>query len=715
MHVREQSHSSAAAATTTRAELVRHHIAMAIGRVASRVSRALGLGRGSMVGGNIAMRLDTGILSHLRATRKIVLITGTNGKSTTSQMLADALSSLGPVATGDGANRIPGLVSGMISAPRSTIAALETREVEAGKVIDALRPAVLVLLNLSNDVDREADASALEQNLRERLTAHPDTTIIANGDDVLITSIAFDAPSTVWVAAGTGPEGLVRACPRCTGLITVQHESGPDDRKHPAWRCSMCSLSRPEPTWSVDQTPTGAILRGPDGFRERMDLRLPGLANQGNAAQAVAAAVETGVPAREALGSVAAVADIGQRYSWLHLGDHRVRLLLAKNPVAAQESVSVVGIGAEAVVLTLLEESDNARDTAWIWDVDYSALTASPAKIVVSGDRASDLSVRLSYDAVPHAVCPDVLAAIGSCPPGNISVMVPGVDALTALERRILAADRTRRPPDAKTAPDTPQPSVCSPRPAAIPTDSVAASIGLVLPETLASSGDRGNALVLRERLRLRGHHARIVPLTFDDEIPGDLDIYILGGNESAQQRLAVSHLRSQPGLSTAIDGGRPVLAVRAGAQILGHWFEDELGRRSDGLGLLDATAVLTGTTQRHETSGVSTSEVECIPQIAGVASPLNGFNSGPIRLVPGPNARHLARRAAGTANTGPQHEGVVQGSIIATSLQGPVLAWNPELADLLIARVLGTGPNELEPLVIPAVDALRAERLGAR
>lgn len=694
----------------------RHHLAIALGRTASRISRVLGIGGGSMVGGQVAMLVDPHMLENLGSSRRTVLVTGSNGKSTTSRLLAAALADLGPIATGDGANRTAGLVSTMIATPQSVLAALETREVEACEVIDALRPTALVLLNLSNDVDRDTDATTLENELRSGIAAHPGSVLIANCDDVRITSIAFNAPSVVWVAAGVGSEGLVRGCPRCGSLIEVRTEQDRPGRAHPAWRCTSCSLARPEADWSVDHEDDGPVLRGPAGFREPLSIQLPGPANRGNAAHAVAAAAALGADPHAALRAAAAVTDIGQRYTRLRLGDTAVRLLLAKNPVATQESLSVIDPDTESVVLVMQAESDNARDTAWSWDVDYSALEEMRANVVASGDRAADISLRLAYDGVAHSVIPDVLVAVKSVSEGAVDVLVPGVGALGALERRLGQVERERPASGATGTRRRPARHLAGCRPVGTRSGASVVRIGLVLPEMLATSGDRGNALVLQQRLRLRGYDARIVPLGFDLSESEDLDlldVLVLGGHESDQQTLAVSHLRRRSGLLQAIESGTPTLAVRAGAQILGTSFLDGHGQVHTGLGLLDATTVLRPVAGPAASSSVHAGEITCSPLLTGLESPLIGFDTSARELVLGPTAQPLARRS-GTPADDVRHEGAVQGSLIATALQGPVLAWNPELADLLIARLLGTEPEGLEPLEMPAVDTLRNERLRA-
>lgn len=698
---------------------LRGRVATVVGRAASSASRVAGRGGGTMVGGRLALRVDPTILETLGGTRTTVLVTGTNGKSTTSLLLAAALSVHGPVVAGTGANRIPGLVSALIDAPPDTCAALETREAEACAVVAALRPAVLVLLNLSREhADRSSETSALERTLRACVARQPGTVLVANCDDVRITSIAFDAPAVVWVAAGLGAQGVVRACPRCGALITVDaagDQEGAAESAHPVWRCSSCSLHRPSPDWTVDATADGGVLTGPGGFRQEFALRLPGRANLGNAAQAVAAATLVGVDPAAALRAASGVGDIEGRYRRVAMGAHVLRLLLGKNPAAAQESVSVVDPDAQSAVLVLNEDGDETNDTVWVWDVDYTPLAGAGPQVVASGDRAADLSVRLVYDGVRHAVEPEIVRAVRSARPGAVDVLVPGVDALQSLEqtiRRFKVPVRTIVDTDAASR--TASMRVDAPRPVAPPVAGRTVRIGLVLPETLAASGDRGNALVLRERLRLRGHDARIVPLGFDAPVPADLDVYVLGGNEAEEQRIAVAHLARHRGIHAAIEAGTPVLAVRAGAQILGHWYEDDHGERHDGLGLLDATTITAMPVDGLRAGRVEAGEITASCLLDEVGSALSGFDGSPRRLVRGSGAAPLARTLATSADDLIRHEGAVQGPIVATFLQGPVLARNPELADLFVSRILGVGPGDLDPLEIPAVDRLRSERLAA-
>ncbi|WP_280208078.1 Mur ligase family protein, partial [Nocardia cyriacigeorgica] len=255
---------------------VRGRIALRAAAAASWASQKAGRGKGSMIGGLIALKIDPTIMDQLGRGRRTVLVTGTNGKSTTTRMTTAALSTLGDVATqADGANMDAGIVAALSVNRTAGLAAIEVDELHLPHVTDSLNPAAVVLLNLSRDqLDRVGEINMIERKLRAGLARHPDTVVIANCDDVLITSIAYDHPNVVWVAAGSGWAMDATSCPRSGEPIVWEGEH---------WRSTGADFQRPQPDWWLD----GEKLRGPDEFTAELRLALPGRANRGNAAQAV--------------------------------------------------------------------------------------------------------------------------------------------------------------------------------------------------------------------------------------------------------------------------------------------------------------------------------------------------------------------------------------------------------------------------------------------
>ncbi|WP_137811364.1 glutamine amidotransferase [Gordonia sp. GAMMA] len=229
--------------------------------------------------------------------------------------------------------------------------------------------------------------------------------------------------------------------------------------------------------------------------------------------------------------------------------------------------------------------------------------------------------------------------------------------------------------------------------------------IGLVLPDVMGTYGDGGNALVLKRRALMRGIDAEVIHITLDDPVPDSLDVYTLGGAEDYAQRLATRHLTRYPGLQQAAAAGRPVLAICAAIQVLGHWYETSAGERVDGISLFD----LTTAPQAERSIG----ELLVDPALPGLSQPLTGFENHRGGTTLGSDAAPLGRVRHGVGNgVGAGTEGVVQGSVIGTYMHGPALARNPELADHLLATALGV--ESLAPLDLPEVDRLRRERLTA-
>lgn len=379
-----------------------------------------------MIGGLVAMTLDRSVLRQLGEGRRTVVVTGTNGKSTTTRMTAAALGTIGPVATNaEGANMDAGLVAALAADRRAGLAALEVDEMHVPHVSDAVRPAAVVLLNLSRDqLDRVGEINVIERALRGGLARHPGAVVVANCDDVLMTSAAYDCPDVVWVAAGGSWANDSVSCPR-SGEVIVR------DQQH--WYSTGAEFKRPTPHWWFDPE-DGGNLYGPDGLTLPMRLALPGAVNRGNAAQAIAAAVALGADPAKAVAAVSAVNEVAGRYRTVRIGDHVARLLLAKNPAGWQEALSMVDKHAEGVVIAVNGQVPDGEDLSWLWDVRFEHFEETA--VVAAGERGTDLAVRLGYAGVEHTLVHDTVAAIASCPPGRVEV-VANYTAFLQLNRRL--------------------------------------------------------------------------------------------------------------------------------------------------------------------------------------------------------------------------------------------------------------------------------------
>lgn len=415
---------------------VRTKAAIGLARLAAFASRATGRGSGGMIGGLIAEKIDPQIMQNLGWDRPVALITGTNGKSTTTRMLATAVRSKHQVATNQGGDNMDaGIITALMAGQQASHVVLECDELHVPSVADRLNPSCLVLLNLSRDqLDRVGEINKIERALRNCVLKHPNMTVIANCDDVLVTSVAWEAKNVVWVAAGSGWKGDSVSCPRTGGHI-IHHADGTWEAANPLPDGTV--FRQPEPTWVI----TEEGITTPSGDIKPLNLTLPGVANRGNATQAVAAAVECfDVAVDAAIPAVETVDDVAGRYSTLKLGNREVHLLLAKNPAGWQEAMDMVDRTADGLVIAVNGQVADGEDLSWLWDVRFEDFGDLAVK--ASGERGTDLAVRLTYADIQHELVPGMINAIEACPEGRVEVLANYTafrDLKRALLRRIEA------------------------------------------------------------------------------------------------------------------------------------------------------------------------------------------------------------------------------------------------------------------------------------
>ncbi|MBB5158352.1 Mur ligase family protein [Saccharopolyspora phatthalungensis] len=380
---------------------LRTAVAVDLGRLAASMSRRLGMGSGGMIGGRLALSVQPRALHKLAIGRRVVMVTGTNGKTTTTQMVAEALRSQAPaVSNGTGANMLDGHVAALMTRPDAPFAALEVDELHLAQVTAQFEPAVILLLNLSRDqLDRVGEIRTVAASLRRALAQAPGAQVIANRDDPNIVFAAADHPAATWVSGGVRWKDDALNCPNCGTFI------GDTDRD---WRCT-CGLARPAADWTVTETGVASA----NGTHHELALSLPGHVNRVNATFALAAALQLGCDKESALTRICRVSQAAGRYQTVRLARRQVRLLLAKNPASWLEMLDLVGGNDHPLVLVVNSREADGYDVSWLWDVDFEVLRGRPVR--VAGDRALDLAVRLRYADVPCAVASSVDdALIGS-------------------------------------------------------------------------------------------------------------------------------------------------------------------------------------------------------------------------------------------------------------------------------------------------------------
>lgn len=401
-------------------------LALWLARAAAVLSRSLGRGGATALPGLLAERVAPGFVPTIASQFEsgAVLITGTNGKTTTARLLASALSAGGHafVHNREGSNLTRGIASALVHASdwrgylkdSRTFALMETDEVTLTFAAGALQPRAVAFTNLFRDqLDRYGEVDAVSSHWRKALDSLPsDTTLVLNADDPSVAELALDwsGPLHWYSLAGAREEAAfpgpadARWCRDCGGVYDYElRYTGHLGR----WRCSVCGRSSPQPdtrATSIEATPDGLRLVV-SGLGD-VEVPLGGIYNAANALAAISLARVIGISNGDIQAGLAATRPAFGRGELVVLGGLSLRLLLCKNPAGASEALRLVADedGTVDVAFVLNDRLADGRDVSWIWDVDFELLSGRINRCWAGGVRAADAALRLHYAGWPISV-----------------------------------------------------------------------------------------------------------------------------------------------------------------------------------------------------------------------------------------------------------------------------------------------------------------------
>jgi UDP-N-acetylmuramyl tripeptide synthase len=396
----------------------------ALARVARAVTRRLGKG-GTTAPGRMLLRLEPGAIGRLgrRLEGGSILISATNGKTTTASLLADILDRAGrPVVRNRaGSNMHWGVATALLDAGHEPgeLGLFEVDEAWLPRVAEELQPRAFLLGNLFRDqLDRYGELELIADRWAEVVSEHAArSALVLNADDPLVADLGRGAPDVHYF--GIEDDSLA--------LPELQHAA---DSKHcrncghayeyqavflahmGRYRCPNCGRARPQPTVAAERVTlrgmdgTDVVMRLPDGKRIELSFPLPGVYNVYNALGAAAAAVALGIGADDIHAGLASAAAVFGRVERLRVADRDVAILLVKNPAGANEVLRTLVLedGQVDLWMALNDRIADGRDVSWIWDADFELLTSRVRRVMCSGTRAEEMALRLKYAGIDTQV-----------------------------------------------------------------------------------------------------------------------------------------------------------------------------------------------------------------------------------------------------------------------------------------------------------------------
>ena len=355
-------------------------------RAVGALSRILRQGNGVMVAGRFILKFAPNAVEKLAENKRVVLISGTNGKSTTAKLIAEALGTKYSVAHNKtGANLFAGVAQALGANPNAEVAVLEVDELVLPWAIEKTRPELIVLLNLGRDqLDRLSEVRIVSSKWRNALTAKDK--VLASTDDPFVVHAASAAGKKIWFSAQDKGHIDAATCPSCGALLNWQ-----DDGAN--YSCS-CGFKKPDANWNL----IGEVLNG----QFKVNSSIPGRAATQNAARAFIVANEFGIDLESANQAIGSVKDVDGRFAKKRIGQTEFRLLLSKNPASWRETLETSAKGPKDVLLVINANTQDGKDTSWLWDVDFKPLKGR--NVIVCGDRRIDVSARLTVDGISHKV-----------------------------------------------------------------------------------------------------------------------------------------------------------------------------------------------------------------------------------------------------------------------------------------------------------------------
>ncbi|NET02749.1 MAG: Mur ligase family protein [Sphaerospermopsis sp. SIO1G1] len=379
---------------------VRLGLAVSIAKSVTFLVRSLRLGAASVLPGSIARRIEPQLLQLLSQQVKngVILIAGTNGKTTTALLLCTILEHKGyKIAhNSTGANLENGLATALIENTsllgglNVDYAILEVDENIVPKVLKPLQPRIILCLNLFRDqLDRYGEVDTISKKWTKVISTLPDdTVIIPNADDPTLSYLGQQLHQKVLFFGLNEPENYLEAiphavdsiyCPRCGHPLDYQgvYLSHLGD-----FTCPSCGFNKSKPHLESQEWPQILV----------------GLYNKYNTLAAATATQELGVDEGTIKSTINNFQAAFGRAEDLMIDGKKVRILLSKNPVGTNETIRVVTQSLDKTTLMVLNDrTPDGTDVSWIWDVDTEKLVERGGTLIVSGDRVYDMALRLRY------------------------------------------------------------------------------------------------------------------------------------------------------------------------------------------------------------------------------------------------------------------------------------------------------------------------------